>query len=238
MQDNSLVARLRAHPAREKLVQHAFFCECANTEMAKALAARFIGQWWHPLHYFPTFLARTIVAADTLGTKSATCRILFQELGAGDPAQAHEEIYVSTMRAAGFSIEEITGARPTQATSALVAGYERAAESELTGLGFIYATEVADLAMVSGIGAAVRQAVGDIALPWVDIHVQQEPDHVREAHAALAFQFTETQSMQIVTTAQAAWDLWVGFFDSLHADVASHAGRAFAKSGSISLTSP
>ena len=40
------------------------------------------------------------------------------------------------------------------------------------GIGFIYATEVADLAMVSAIGTAVRSATGATGLSWVELMTQ------------------------------------------------------------------
>jgi hypothetical protein len=57
----------------------------------------------------------------------------------------------------------------------------------------MYGTEVADLAMVSGIGAAVRRVSGMKNLPCVDIHVLQEPHHVDEASNALEPELSDEQ---------------------------------------------
>src|SRR5688572_18510298 len=207
--------RLERHTMRSRLVNHPFFEQLESAEVTRELAARFVGQWWHPLHYFPTFLSRTIASASSLVVKTATSRILFQELGEGIVAQAHESIYVSTMQDAGFAYDEITQARPLPTTAALVRGYEEASREECTGIGFLYATEVADLAMVSAIGTAVRRAVGARELKWVDIHIQQEPDHVEEANNAVPCKLSEMQSATIMQTAESAWRLWTGFFDAL-----------------------
>jgi len=216
MSSATLETTLQNHPRRLELLHHDFFGYLQTAEVSHALAAHFLGQWWHPLHHFPTFLARTIAASESLTTKTAASRILFQELGEGTPSRAHERVYVETMVAAGFEQTEITGARPEPATSTLVAGYEESSNAELTGMGFIYATEVADLVMVNGIGTAVRRSVGEVNLPWVDIHVQQEPTHVHEAGVALSPGFTSTETAEIIATAEMAWILWIGFFDTLY----------------------
>ena len=216
METMTLRQKLERHALRSRLVQHPFFSYLDNAVVAPKLAADFVGQWWHPLHYFPTFLSRLIASAESMKVKSATARILFQELGEGDSSKAHEVVYISTMESAGFTLEQIAGQAPLQTTAALVEGYATAAAKELTGIGFMYATEVADLAMVSAIGTAVRRAVGPMKLEWVDIHVQQEPDHVHEADTTLSLDFTARETSEITTTAEIAWRLWIGFFDSLY----------------------
>jgi pyrroloquinoline quinone (PQQ) biosynthesis protein C len=119
---------------------------------------------------------------------------LSEELGEGNPERAHERIYVETMTAAGFSRQEVTEAPPLASTRELIQGYERASTAPISALGFMYGTEVAELAMVSGTGEAVRRVSGMKNLPWVDIHVLQEPHHVDEASNALEPDF-RTSSM-------------------------------------------
>lgn len=213
----TLRQNLERHTLRSQLVHHPFFSYLDNAVVSHKLAADFVGQWWHPLHYFPTFLSRLIASAESIKVRTATSRILFQELGEGDVSRAHEVIYISTMKNAGFTVEQITGQAPLQTTAALVDGYATAATKELTGIGFMYATEVADLAMVSAIGTAVRRAAGPMKLEWVDIHIQQEPAHVQEADTTLSSDFSPTETTEIMTTAEVAWRLWIGFFDSLSA---------------------
>jgi pyrroloquinoline quinone (PQQ) biosynthesis protein C len=216
MQSGTLEQALEKHPRRLALTQHAFFSHLQHAEVSRDLAARFVGQWWHPLHYFPTFLARSIAVSKSLTTKTATSRILFEELGEGHPAAAHEQIYIDTMKAAGFSDREIFETAAEPATAALVNGYADSSATDMTALGFIYATEVADLVMVNGIGTAVRRAVGNVPLPWVDIHVQQEPGHVKDADSALSTSLDMADRAIIIETAESAWNLWIAFFDALH----------------------
>lgn len=216
MSPSPLKQRLQQHPDRLRLVQHPFFDHLQTAAVTRELAARFVGQWWHPLHYFPTFLSNTIAASRSLAVKTATSRILFQELGEGDPSRAHENIYITTMQGAGFTPRQIVDAPPLPSTAALVRGYDESSRDPFTGIGFLYATEVADLAMVSGIGTAVRRAVGAERLPWVDIHVQQEPAHVHEADTTVDADLDEAQTGVVIRTAEQAWTLWVGFFDSLY----------------------
>jgi pyrroloquinoline quinone (PQQ) biosynthesis protein C len=140
---------------------------------------------------------------------------LSEELGEGNPERAHERIYIETMTAAGFSRQEITEAPPLASTRELIQGYERASSAPISALGFMYGTEVADLAMVSGIGVAVRRVSGMKNLPWVDIHVLQEPHHVDAASNALEPKLSDEQYGSVVASAEEMWRLWIAFFSEL-----------------------
>jgi pyrroloquinoline quinone (PQQ) biosynthesis protein C len=189
----AITAMLEQNPFRKDLIHHAFFKEVKTSDLSRDQVGIFLGQWWHPLHYFPNFLSRTIDAVPLLETKTAVCKILNQELGEGDPARAHERLYISTMEAAGFDRAIIAGAPPFDETRRLVQRYREASADRLSALGFVYGTEVADLAMVAGIGSAVRRVSGLDRLAWVDVHVHQEPDHVEQASEALESGFSERE---------------------------------------------
>ena len=206
---------LKNNILRKNLIHHRFFDDIRTGQLTRSDVAVFLGQWWHPLHYFPDFLSRSITVVPRLETRTAICAILFQELGEGDPARAHERIYLETMAAAGFSQKEVAEAPPFQSTRNLVQGYERASTEETSALGFVYGTEVADLAMVSGIGVAVRQVSGLKDLPWVDIHVLQEPNHVDKAGDALQPELSGDDFERVVASAEGMWRLWIGFFSEL-----------------------
>jgi pyrroloquinoline quinone (PQQ) biosynthesis protein C len=206
---------LKNNALRKNLIHHPFFEAVRSGTLARNDVAVFLGQWWHPLHYFPNFLSRSISVVPNLETKTAICAILSEELGEGNPEKAHERIYVETMTAAGFSRQEVTEAPPLASTRELVQGYERASTAPISALGFMYGTEVADLAMVSGIGAAVRRVSGMKNLPWVDIHVLQEPHHVDEASNALEPELSDEQYGSVVASAEEMWGLWIAFFSEL-----------------------
>ena len=174
-----------------------------------------LGQWFHPLHYFPAFLSRLIAVSPSLEMQTHISRILWQELGEGEVCKAHERIYITTMADAGFEREAFAQARPFDKTIELVAGYKRASEDYLSGLGFMYGTEVADLAMVSTIGELVCEATARRDLPWVDIHIKQEPDHVDVSNKTLRPAFTVQQQKQIIASARQMWALWIGFFERI-----------------------
>jgi pyrroloquinoline quinone (PQQ) biosynthesis protein C len=146
-------------------------------------------------------------------------RILWQELGEGDSERSHESIYISTMTDAGFSYGNIAEEAPFDSTQNLVEGYRQASESYFAGLGFMYGTEVADLHMVSTIGKLVRQSSGKKELPWVDIHVKQEPDHVESSTATLIPSYYEEERKEIVSGAERMWILWTNFFKEIEAAV-------------------
>ena len=174
-----------------------------------------LGQWFHPLHYFPTFLSRLIAVSPNLETQTYVSRILWEELGEGDPRRAHEKVYIETISDGGFAQEEVAGAPPLNATRKLVDGYEQASTNWLSGLGFLYGTEVVDLPMVATVGELMRRCTGKRDLPWVNIHVSQEPGHVDSANATLKPAFTGEEQREIVKDAEQMWTLWIDFFKDI-----------------------
>lgn len=221
----SVEQRLADSPVYRAFVEHPFFAGVDSAEVTKEQAAQLLEQWWHPLHYFPTFLARCVSVLPDIAAKSAITRILNQETGGGVVSRAHEVIYVRSMEKAGFDGARVTGTRPHPETAALVAGYEAASARQESALGFIFATETTDLLMVSSIGKAVERATGVDDNKWVTIHVAQEPDHVDQAKAALLGDLTPEQEEALLASADEMWRLWSAFFDRLSEESGVGANR-------------
>ncbi|WP_433654881.1 TenA family transcriptional regulator [Nocardia sp. CA-128927] len=213
----SIGDRLAASPVYRTFRDHPFFASVDNVEFSKEQAAILIEQWWHPLHYFPTFLARCVAVLPDIAAKSAITRILNQEAGGGVVAKAHEVIYADSMAKCGFDRDRVTGTAPYPETAALVDGYRRASRAPESSLGFIFATENTDLLMVSSIGKAIERTTGSTDNEWVAIHVQQEPDHVEEADHALLTGMSVEQEDAVLQAADEMWQLWTAFFDRLAA---------------------
>ena len=219
--------RLAESPVYMNFRGHRFFHAVDSLDLTKEQAAVLIEQWWHPLHYFPTFLARCVAVLPDIASKSAITRILNQEVGGGNAAQAHEVIYLDSMRRCGIDPGRISGAAPYQETAALVEGYRTATDTREAALGFIFATENTDLLMVSSIGRAIERTTGISDNEWVAIHVAQEPGHVEEANHALLADFTAEEEQAVLEAADEMWRLWTAFFDqlALEADVKATASR-------------
>jgi pyrroloquinoline quinone (PQQ) biosynthesis protein C len=213
--------RLAESPVYLSFRDHRFFHAVDRLDLTKEQAAVLIEQWWHPLHYFPTFLARCVAVLPDIVAKSAITSILNQEVGGGNASQAHEVIYLDSMHRCGFDPGRIRSAAPYQETAALVEGYRMATSTRESALGFIFATENTDLIMVSSIGKAIERTTGIADNEWVAIHVAQEPDHVEEANHALLADFTPEQERAVLEAADEMWQLWTAFFDrlALEADV-------------------
>lgn len=214
----SVEDRLTESPVYRAFVDHPFFAAVDSADVTKEQAAQLIEQWWHPLHYFTTFLARCVAVLPDIESKSAITRILNQEAGGGVVARAHEVVYVKSMEKAGFDGARVTGTAPHAETARLVAGYEAASARLETALGCIFATETTDLLMVSSIGKAIERATGLSDNKWVTIHVAQEPDHVEQAKAALLGGLTPEQNDEVLAAADEMWRLWTAFFDRLSAE--------------------
>lgn len=207
--------------ARERLIQHGFIEAVHSAPLTRRQVAMLLGQWWHPLHHFPTFLAECIAVLPDIASKCAVAKILFQETGSGDPKAAHEIIFADTMERIGFPRASITGMAAYPATVSLVEGYRASSRDRFAAVGAVFATEVVDLVMVSAIGTAVRRVTGAERLEWVDVHVAQEPDHVEQAGLSLPDDLSPEQREAVTTAADRIWILWGAFFDSLQRTCAS-----------------
>lgn len=207
--------RLAESPVYQNFRNHPFFAAVDTADLTKEQATILIEQWWHPLHYFPTFLARCVAVLPDIASKSAITRILNQEVGGGVVSRAHEVIYVDSMSKAGFDRARVTGTAPHPETAALVDGYRTASDRRETALGFIFATETTDLLMVSSIGKAIERTTGVTDNEWVSIHVEQEPDHVEEANHALLADSSADEEDAVFDAANEMWQLWSAFFDRL-----------------------
>lgn len=218
-------ARLESNPIRANLVSYLkeLKHDCGTLSREQVLVI--LGQWFHPLHYFPTFLSRLISVSPMVETQTFISRILWQELGEGDPFKAHEKIYISTISDGGFIAERVSGASPTAATAELVAGYKAASRDYLTGLGFLYGTEVVDLPMVATIGELMRRCTGKRNLPWVNIHVAQEPHHVESSNETLTASLSYDEQQRVIEGAEQMWRLWINFFTAIRQAIlpAAHA---------------
>lgn len=222
----STIDNLPANKVREELVTYLKELKEDCGTLPKEQAVVILGQWFHPLHYFPVFLSRLISVAPNVETQTYISRILWEELGEGDPRRAHERIYVETMVEGGFVKEQFTDAPPLDATRRLIAGYERASGAYLDGFGFLYGTEVVDLPMVATIGALMKRCTGMRALPWVDIHVAQEPGHVVSSSQTLDQSLDQDEQHRVVTGAEEMWTLWIDFFRSIRKEILPQKSKA------------
>lgn len=223
----TMLERLAANPVKGELVAYLKELKTASGVLPREQILVILGQWFHPLHYFPTFLSRLISVTPQIEAQTFISRILWQELGEGEPARAHEKIYIETILDHGFEDPgTVTGAAPFGATARLVEGYAAASHGYLPGLGFLYGTEVVDLPMVATIGELMRRCTGQRNLPWVTIHVAQEPDHVESSNQTLTNSFTPDEEAQIVEHAEKMWRLWIDFFKEIGAHVLPRATAA------------
>src|SRR3990167_10653526 len=182
----NIMHELQHNSTRKALITHNLLIQMRSQLLSFDQLVVVLSQWYHPLHYFPKFLGKLIAVLPNLEMQTAISKILWQELGEGQPERAHEFIYEKTMEEAGFqrSLYIDTDALPQ--TKQLIMGYKQATEKNyLNSLGYIFGTEAADLAMVSAIGSAVSRCSGKKNLEWVNIHIQQETDHTDSVDTAL-----------------------------------------------------
>lgn len=213
----NILERLRLEPLRKELMNHSLLLEMRREGLKLPQLIIVLAQWYHPLHYFPVFLARLIAILPQISMQTSVSKILWQELGEGRTDQAHEMIYQRTMQSLLIKAEQFVNCPLLPATQALLSGYRQATEQNyLAGLGFAFGTEAADLAMVSSIGKAAARFSAKPSLEWVDIHIKQEPMHTDCMDDALQAGLDQQEEEEVIVHAKKMWELWINFFSAIH----------------------
>ncbi|MDJ0835376.1 MAG: iron-containing redox enzyme family protein [Acidobacteriota bacterium] len=217
--------KLKSNSARNRLYHHPLFQ--LNT-VDRDKVSLLLGQYWRPLHFFPNFLSRMVNAVPQLAVKTAVSTILFEELGEGRVDKAHERIYLASLTDLGFAETALTDAEPFEETRRLVEIYAETAEDLLPALGSLYATESTDLAIVSGIGKLITAATGAGEIPWVDIHIRQEPNHVAQTDLTVV-NLTPEEEEQVIAHAERMWQAWNEFFTAIERSFCNSPERSAPK---------
>jgi pyrroloquinoline quinone (PQQ) biosynthesis protein C len=223
--NESILDELKQHPNRLLVAHHPFFKEVRSRQLSAQDVQLFLGQYWYPMHYFPTFLSRLISVTPSAPIQTVISRILWQELGEGTYETSHEQLYVDTMEKAGFPRATIVDVPQLDSTKQLVEGYASASHNYLAALGWLWGTETNDLTIVTGLGKAVSLHSKSKSLPWVEIHAKQEPQHVEDATEVVMFQLTAAERAQVVEAACDTWQRWANFFGELQAGLTSSPER-------------
>lgn len=218
--------RLNQLESRARLKEHSLIRRMKSERFAPAQIGIILGQWYHPLRYFPMFVGRLIGLSPSLKERSVLAKILWQELGQGEVALAHEQIYIDTMTGLGLPAQEFVDVTPFPATSKLVNDYRDASAADYHRcVGYVFATESVDLIMVSSIGAAVRRSFGAGKLRWVDIHVSQEPDHTDCVEHVVISQGDPAAVEQVLKAADEMFTDWCGFFSEIEVAIDAFQAR-------------
>jgi len=211
VESETLLKRIAKHESRDYVVNHPFLKRLRNESFSIDQVSILISQYWYPMNYFTVFLPQALAVSPTIPIKTFISKILWQELGEGDDTLAHETLYIKTMLEAGMVIQS----PPLPATERLIDGYRESTKTAAKSIAWLYGTETIDLLVVSSIGAAVRKASEKKELPWVDIHVKQEPDHVNSVRNVMNLPFSEEEQDIILEEAQRMWLAWSDFYNDI-----------------------
>jgi pyrroloquinoline quinone (PQQ) biosynthesis protein C len=209
------IEALMAQKLDRKIIYHPLLSRVRAKNVKYNDVQMILEQYWHPIKFFPKFLATAVAQSNFIDTQTQISKILYQELGEGNSKRAHPEVYLESMALAGFNTQSIQKSETLSGTRDLMAGFKNSLLSEYSSYGFIYGTELIDLALVSGIGQAVRDVSGIRMNEWIDVHVEQEPDHVASASIAVTSNVGATHHEEILNSVTQSLALWTGFLDHL-----------------------
>lgn len=212
-----ILEQLSSHALSRKLKNHEVLNKIRQNLLDEKQVTFILSQYWYPLDNFPSFLAGLIFCTKSVEIQAFVSKILYQELGEGNSQKAHSAIYKKTMYDVGLDLKEIINTSPLPETISLVERYNLPLKhlNYLRALGGLYSTEFYDLKIVSSIGKAISNCTKSQKLPWVDIHVTQEPDHVANVEYALSCEFDSGQEGEIIQGAEEMFSGWINFFDAI-----------------------
>jgi pyrroloquinoline quinone (PQQ) biosynthesis protein C len=214
--NSQILEQLSGHSLNQKLMNHEVLRKFRQEPIKEEEVTFILSQYWYPLNNFPHFLSGLIHCTERLEIQTFVSNILWQELGEGKYQRSHSEIYKTTMSDVGLNLEKICNGYPLKETTSLVEGFNLPLQQNyLKALGCLYSTEVSDLKIVSSIGKAVENYTKIQKLPWVTIHVVQEPDHVENVEQALSCEFDSHEENELMQGAEEMFTLWINFFDAI-----------------------
>jgi len=176
-------------------------------------------QYFEPLHYFPNFLSHLTALLPSLAQKTFVSQILYQELGEGIPHRAHEVAFLDCLKEMGISEDAIHHAPIFRETTELMTLYRDSSTNLELALGMLFATEVADLAIITGLHKLIKGRLGGAIPLWVKLHVEQEPDHVQASTATLCVAIKGVDSDKVLDFARDCAQAWHRFFTAIEQEV-------------------
>lgn len=214
---NQILEQLSEHELNRNLMNHEVLKKIRRDDLNEEQLTFILSQYWYPIYNFPFFLSGLIHCTQLVEIQTFVAKILYQELGEGNCQNAHPEIYKTTMSDAGLTIDTILNTPPLPETTSLLDMYNSPIKEKnsLKALGGLYSTEVYDLKIVSSIGKGISNYTKAKKLPWVDIHVTQEPDHVANVEYALSCQFNSEQENEIIQGAEEMFSGWINFLNAV-----------------------
>lgn len=208
----SIADKLKVNEVRERLFNHPLF-DVEPEDFSIQSANFLLEQYWHPMHYFPTFLAQLSANSPDLAFSCGIANILDEELGEGVFRRAHENIFLESFGMLGFDQNRLKSTSATTTTSQLIDCYKEGNKDFLVGLGGLYATESTDLAIVSGMGKVLQYATQSTKTNnWIAIHLKQEPNHVKQTDTALD-SLSPSDESKVIENAEKMWLCWIAFFN-------------------------
>lgn len=205
----------RARTALEAVRNHPVL-ESFKKPVDRSLLVAAASQYWYPISEFPTFLGNAVGAVGDLETQNLIASILWEEVGQGRAEDSHTQIFVDTFEMAGVNPADIVDCAQTSATEHLMNVYRSSTATRAGAIGALLATEAIDLCIVEGLGTGLRQHVpGDGPLPWVDIHVEQEPGHTENSESAASDALDLAEAERIEAAAIQMWEAWADFFSAV-----------------------
>lgn len=206
-----------AHP----LWRHPFVERCRAGELTIAQVRVLGGQMYKFCRQFPSFLALALAACPQEDARLVIGENLWEELGEGDPARAHANLFRRFTRALGLDDAQLAAVPELPETASLIDTYLNLSDHYgVTGtLGALcYASEGIVGALYTQIQAGLLQAAAfdRDALMFFEVHIHVDDGHADKLESILLpMLHTPLDELRVERAIRVALDARCRFFDGV-----------------------
>jgi pyrroloquinoline-quinone synthase len=160
-----------------------FFVMLSCPQWSHARLAAFSHEYYYWIRSFPGILASLVANVNDEESRFFLVEILHSELGSGHSERAHHKLFKQLVLSLGVAEEEIHSRCYWAETEALVTGMLTLYGDSCIcrALGAQYALEKQALPMIQNLDRGLRclQHVKDSPFDYFDLHMMEEPEHLR-----------------------------------------------------------
>lgn len=200
--------------------QHEFLIRCRNQQLTLAEVTVLATQMYIFCKEFNRFLANIYLCCPDEQVKLVILDNLFDEMGRGDPAQVHAELFRRFTRQLGINDSELESIPPRPNTQALIDTYLSMPQK----YGYLAALSVICFASEGIVGALYEQIQNGIAttahfpkesLVFFDMHIVVDSDHADRLESILTQKMTAPDIEKSKLAIQEAMNARLGFLDDI-----------------------
>lgn len=192
MGSESFYSTMKSAVDRHGAVNNPYLDRFAAGDIAREEVAPFAYEFYNFTRFFPRVLVTQLVNTEDEGVADELTRVLYSELGDGDPRKRHELLYRDFLRSIGLGVSEALRQRMAPSTRAYIRGMERlySSPNHYVALGASFGLENMAIAMwdhlLPGLRAIKNRWYPGMDMTYFTFHRALEDTHEDAMERAVA----------------------------------------------------